>query len=109
MEFSNTYEDNNRAAAYDQLEWGGTYLLVFNWLTETLRHRTPGTRALDFGCGTGRSTRLLKALGFSAIGIDISKEMVARARQRDNAGDYRVITDGDFSSLQDQRFDLILS
>lgn len=109
MEFSNTYEDSGRAAAYDQLEWGGTYLLVFNWLTETLRQWSHGTKALDFGSGTGRSTRLLKALGFSPVGIDISEGMVSRARLRDAVGDYRVITDGDLSTVQDQRFDLILS
>ena len=29
MEFRNTYEDPRRAAAYDELEHGGTYELVF--------------------------------------------------------------------------------
>lgn len=108
-DFHNTYEDSRRAHAYDQLEWGGTYLLVYTTLPRLLNTYARGRRALDCGCGTGRSTRLLKSLGFDPIGIDISSEMVAIAQKKDPAGDYRVITDGDFSTLQPASFDLIVA
>jgi SAM-dependent methyltransferase len=107
--FRNSYEDDRRARAYDELELGGTYYLVFEKLPELLDKYAGGKRALDFGCGTGRSTRFIEGLGFDTIGIDISEEMVAVARRRDVTGDYRVIADGDFSSLKGERFDLILS
>lgn len=109
MDFYNTYEDGRRADAYDELGWGGTYLLVFDTLPGILAKYTSGRRALDFGCGTGRSTRFIKALGFKAVGIDISREMVAIARRRDSGGNYRTIDDGDFGYFRADRFDLILS
>jgi SAM-dependent methyltransferase len=109
MELKNTYADSTRAAAYDELELGGTYDLVFRNLPDLYSRYIKGHRALDFGCGTGRSARFLKALGFHVLGIDVSAEMVGFARQRDPGGDYRVIGDGDFSSLLAGEFDLVQS
>jgi len=109
MEFENTYEDARRAAAYDELEFGGTYHLAFRDLPVLLRRHVAGNRAVDFGCGTGRSTRFLQRLGFETIGLDVSREMIAIARKRDPGGDYRVIADGDFAALPRGGFDLVQS
>lgn len=109
MDFHNTYEDARRATAYDQLDWAGTYSLVLRDLPRLVREHATGHRAVDFGCGTGRSSRLLASLGYRTIGVDISAEMVEIARRRDTEGDYRVIEDGDFSSLEAGAFDLVLS
>jgi trans-aconitate methyltransferase len=109
VSFQNAYEDASRAAAYDQLEFAGTYHLAFRDLQALLSAHVTGTRAVDFGCGTGRSTRFLQRLGFATVGIDIADEMVALARGRDPHGDYRVIADGDFSGLTQGGFDLVLS
>ena len=38
-------------------------------------------KALDFGCGVGRLTRPLSARFAECVGVDISKEMVERARE----------------------------
>jgi SAM-dependent methyltransferase len=40
-----------------------------------------GNRALDLGCGTGRSTAPLLARGYSVVGCDISEAMVRQARR----------------------------
>lgn len=109
MHFKNTYEDARRASAYDELGYGGTYELVFRKMEYLLREHVSGDIAVDFGCGTGRSTRFLHQLNFRTIGIDISPAMVALARERDPLGDYRVIEDGDFSSLEAGTFDLAFS
>lgn len=109
MEFRNTYEDPRRASAYDELDLGGTYGLVFRALPGLLQQYVHGRRAVDFGCGTGRSTRFLQGLGFSTCGLDISREMVAIARRRDPVGEYLVIDDGDFSALPRGGFDLVQS
>lgn len=109
MQFANTYQDTTRAAAYDELGLGGTYDLIFRNLPSILRDHVVGDRAVDFGCGTGRSTRFLQRLGFRTVGLDVSAEMVAIAARRDPFGDYRVIDDGDFSSLAGRRLDLVLS
>jgi SAM-dependent methyltransferase len=47
-------------------------------------------RALDVGCGEGRVCRLMQALGIETVGIDPTEAMIAEARRRDPAGDYRV-------------------
>lgn len=109
MEFQNAYADARRAAAYDQLAFPGTYHLAFRDLPALLREQVAGRRAVDFGCGTGRSTRFLQGLGFATIGLDIAREMVALACGHDVDGDYRVIADGDFSGLSAGAFDLVLS
>jgi SAM-dependent methyltransferase len=109
MEFRNTYEDPRRAAAYSELELGGTYYLAFRDLPSLLCDHISGRRAVDFGCGTGRSTRFLQQHGFAVVGLDISAEMVAIARTRDPAGDYRLIADGDFAALSDGGYDLVLA
>ncbi len=109
MEFRNDYEDLGRAAAYDQLQFANTYQLAFRDLPTLYSNHVAGDRALDFGCGTGRSTRFLKHLGFDVIGVDISTEMVAVARRNDPGEDYRVIEDGGFGTLPCGTFDLIQS
>jgi SAM-dependent methyltransferase len=109
MDFKNTYEDNAYAAAYAKLEFPGTYHLAFRDLPEILRRHVAGRRALDFGCGTGRSTRFLARLGFSTVGVDIAAEMIRRAQAFDPAGDYRLVPDGDLRSLPAGTFDLVLA
>jgi SAM-dependent methyltransferase len=43
----------------------------------------PGRRTLDLGCGEGRLSRDLKALGHDVVGVDRSEAMVAAARDAD--------------------------
>lgn len=106
--FSNVYSDAARAASYATLEFPGTYYLAFRDLPALFAQHVTGTSAIDFGCGTGRSTRFLGQLGFRTIGLDISAEMVALARSRDPGGDYVVIGDGDLAPCPPASYDLAL-
>jgi SAM-dependent methyltransferase len=45
-----------------------------------LNQLRPGSRVLDFGCGTGEITRALQKAGFAACGFDISPGMLLVAR-----------------------------
>jgi SAM-dependent methyltransferase len=109
MEFENVYEDKKRAESYAKLEFPGTYYLGYRDLPEIISKYVKGKKAIDFGCGTGRSTRFLQKFGFDAIGIDISGDMIKKAKEIDPKGDYRLIQGSDFSRLEKGAYDLILS
>jgi ubiquinone/menaquinone biosynthesis C-methylase UbiE len=109
MGFRNSYEDAKRAEAYARLEFPGTYYLAYRDLPEIMREHVRGRRAIDFGCGTGRSTRFLQRLGFEVVGIDIAEDMLKKARELDPEGDYRLVEDGDLGQFEDNTYDLALS
>jgi SAM-dependent methyltransferase len=109
MDFVNCYQDRTRADAYATLEFRNTYYLAYRDLPAILHEHVRGNRALDFGCGTGRSTRFLRQLGFEVTGIDIAEDMIRKARQADSEGDYRLVPEDDFSTLPRGNFDLLLS
>jgi ubiquinone/menaquinone biosynthesis C-methylase UbiE len=109
MRFLNVYEDSRRAAAYAALEFPNTYYLAFRDLPGILAAHAPGRRAIDFGCGAGRSTRFLRRLGFEAAGIDIADDMLRKAREIDPGGDYRRTESGRLTGFADATCDLVLS
>lgn len=109
MEFTNVYEDAQRAEAYAKLEFPGTYYLAYRDLPEIIFAHVKGRKAIDFGCGTGRSTRFLQRFGFDAVGVDIAADMIKKARKRDPQGDYHLIEDGGLNQFQDNAYDLVLS
>ena len=109
MSFSNVYEDTERAEAYATLGFPGTYYLAYRDLPALIAEHVSGRRALDFGCGAGRSTRFLRGLGFEAVGVDVSRSMIERATRLDPDGAYVLIPDGDFGGFEPATFDLVLS
>ena len=109
MTFDNVYEDARRAEAYAKLEFPGTYFLAYRDLPKIITEHVRGKKALDFGCGTGRSTRFLKKLGFETVGIDISEDMLKLAKTQDKEGEYYLVKDGDLARFDREAFDLVLS
>lgn len=112
MEFCNVYQDECRAASYGELEYPGTYYLAFRDIPKLIAGSgliEEGARALDFGCGAGRSTRFLRSMGYVAVGVDISPQMLKQARIRDPEGEYRLVADGDLSMVEEEGCDLLLS
>jgi SAM-dependent methyltransferase len=67
-------------------------------------------KALDFGCGVGRLTRALARRFDSCLGLDISEEMVARAREL-NASvpgcTFRVCGHDELAAMPETSFDLV--
>jgi SAM-dependent methyltransferase len=59
---------------------------VERFLGETVE---PGRRVLDVGCGPGQLTRELDPT-VEVVGLDLSPEMIERARQGRPSGEYRV-------------------
>jgi len=107
--FGNVYEDEERARAYATLEFPGTYYLAFRDLPALIQRYNHGSRALDFGCGTGRSTRFLRDLGLNVTGADISQAMLDQARALDRLGQYHLIRANVADEFAPGSFDIILS
>lgn len=66
-------------------------------------------RALDFGCGIGRLTRSLLDHYSEAYGVDVSANMIEKARQLTPRCHFYVNESQDLSRFPDKTFDLIYS
>lgn len=96
------------ASAYADNKIDGTVLLAYRDLPRLIGNYVRGSRAVDFGCGSGKSTRFLQGLGFQVTAVDISPAQVELARVADPNGDYRLIERGTFQ-LPVENADLALS
>ncbi len=109
MEFENSWDNQVRANSYSKLEFPNSYYLAYRDIPDIVSKHVKGSKAVDFGCGAGRSTRFLKKLGFDVIGIDISEDMLNKAWELDPQGDYQIVEDGEYSHLGEGSFDLVQS
>ena len=79
-------------------------------LDTPMRARVEGRgfrRALDVGCGEGRFCRIMQRAGIRTTGIDPTEALLARARELDPDGDYRL---GRAETMEiDADFDLVVS
>ena len=107
--FENTYGNQTRAESYSKLEFPSTYYLAYRDLPRIISLHVTGNKAIDFGCGTGRSTRFLKQLGFNAIGIDNSNDMLEIAKKLDKSDDYQIVSNANYRHLGINQFDLVQS
>jgi ubiquinone/menaquinone biosynthesis C-methylase UbiE len=107
--FENSWGNQTRAESYAKLEFPNTYYLAYRDLPKIILSHITGNKAVDFGCGTGRSTRFLKKIGFDAIGIDISDDMLKIARKFDPEGNYQKVSNGHYSHLGLNKYDLVQS
>ncbi len=71
-------EDFRDPQTYDLQDEGyyDDYPLTEQWA------RALGGPLLDLACGTGRMALRMAALGYQVTGVDITPEMIARARQK---------------------------
>lgn len=109
IKFKNSWGNQTRAESYSKLEFPNTYYLAYRDLPEIIAKHVSGNKAIDFGCGTGRSSRFLKKLNFNVIGIDISKDMLEIARDLDLSGNYQLVSNGQYDHLGLNKFDLVQS
>ncbi|MFT9847002.1 class I SAM-dependent methyltransferase [Aneurinibacillus sp. REN35] len=106
---------DHSAETYD--EWCATPLGSFvdavekQIMMEALKPK-PGEKALDIGCGTGIYSLLLASKGVDVTGIDISRAMLEKAREKaEKASQPITFIDGDIHHLPfaDHTFDLAVS
>jgi SAM-dependent methyltransferase len=66
-----------------------------------------GERALDLGCGSGDFTALLAEAGAGALGADVAKAALVRARARHPALEFRLVPVEGPLPFEDSAFDLV--
>ncbi|QJW99803.1 class I SAM-dependent methyltransferase [Frigoriglobus tundricola] len=69
------------------------------------RSFTPPGRLLDLGCGTGRLCAHFAAKGFDCVGVDLSEEMLAKARTNVPPASFLQANLVELTELPDQSFD----
>jgi SAM-dependent methyltransferase len=68
----------------------------------------PGRRTLDLGCGEGRVSRDLKAMGHRVVGVDVSATMLTAAREADPSID-TCLADAARLPFADGSFDCVVA
>lgn len=107
-----TVYDEEEALKYSKisLKGEGTLYLSFRDIESILNEHFPTFRSsckvIDYGCGTGRSSRYLKSLGISDVdGFDVSEDMIQQAHHLDPIGKYEKITSAEIPA-NDSTYDL---
>jgi SAM-dependent methyltransferase len=77
------------ASIYDQNEFTKNTIKEVDFLLEELG-LSPGAAILDVGCGTGRHSIELARRGYVMTGVDLSTQMLARARESASAAKVHV-------------------
>ena len=85
---------NKIANIYAKHENVGTAYLAYKYLYSILEKYTEGSKTLDFGCGTGSSTRFLNEIGLNVSGADINDTMLSEARSHQDNIIYKKIENG---------------
>lgn len=104
--YRNNYSSS--ASIYAKHSLGGTGYLAFKYVPELIKKYCTGNNTLDYGCGSGRSTRFLRDLGLFVEGVDISDDMIKEAIKRDRTTQYTRIQSA-FLPHRDQTFNIIFS
>lgn len=105
---TNDYRDT--AARFALRGMTGTDGIVFRAFAARTQDLCAGAGpVVDIGCGSGRSTRFLRDLGFSVTGVDVCAAMIAEARRLDSSGRYVLCTADDPLPLGDASVAVVFS
>jgi len=96
-----------RAASYSNAMVGTGYL-AYRDLASLITDHVSGKKALDYGCGRGRSSFFLESLHFDVSAIDICPYMIEEAKKVQSSIDFRWVEPFK-AALTNDHFDLILS
>lgn len=101
------YSQKN-VSQYSKFKITGTSWLSFRDVPIFIKKYVKGNKALDYGCGAGRSTRFLQNLGLKTIGVDISKKFITEANNLDKKNHYFLIKSGEIPVVN-KSYDFIFS
>ncbi|WP_370617610.1 class I SAM-dependent DNA methyltransferase [Mumia sp. Pv 4-285] len=89
MSYRLSHSSHGKAAQYDRSLSSGYHHDLWTEVERPLIERvlhglrdSGATRCLDFACGTGRVTAVCEPVFATTVGVDVSDEMLSRARER---------------------------
>ena len=82
---------------------------LFPALDRNIPTASNGQTLLDLGCGTGDLYQFILEKGYGYIGIDISKDMIAEAKNRFPDADLRISSASEIYKTTKQKFDVIMA
>lgn len=104
-------------ANWYECSFGSDYMIVYrhrNWEQAELEVQRmagwlglpAGSEILDIGCGTGRHALALARLGYRVTGVDLSEQLLEKAREANGDGKIKALIHGDMRKLpvEDERF-----
>jgi len=95
------------AQKYQQTK--GKQYLLFPTLQKYLgTAKLDNASMLDVGCGNGDFYQIAEEQHFHYFGLDISEEMISRAKQEYPKGEFQVSPATHFASLYTQKFDVVV-
>ena len=96
-------------------EYGDLHHAIMDWrlgysIVKRLMCPLAGRTVLDYGCGNGRLSRLLRDRGARVTAVDISPAAIAEARQKNGQSiTYHLISSGDLSAVQYRGIEIAVS
>jgi SAM-dependent methyltransferase len=93
---------------YSKFGIEGTSWLSFRDIPFFVEKYIKGKKTLDFGCGSGRSTRFLKSLDLDVVGVDISTEYLDAACKLDPNSHY-FLSKKEYIPVVDNCYDFVFS
>lgn len=97
----------NTAKEYALADNSGTTHVVFKVISSLIKKYSIGTKALDYGCGTGCSTLFLSELGLDVEGVDICPHMLKEALNIKDIA-FKLIQSAKLPH-EDESFDMVFS
>jgi len=96
---------NKLAEEYDSLYAAQTDWRLGYSAVKELLEGVAGKKILDYGCGPGKFSRRLNALGAIVTGVDSSENATLKAREKGGNIAYRVVQNDDISFIEKESLD----
>jgi len=98
------YESRSVVSSYINMKLQNPEVMIF----VKYREYVTGKHVLDIGCGSGRTTAILKNLSGGYVGLDYSLEMVESCRKRFEGVDFLHGDVRSMSEFKDREFDCVM-
>ncbi|HJD56203.1 MAG TPA: class I SAM-dependent methyltransferase [Rickettsia endosymbiont of Pyrocoelia pectoralis] len=105
---SQDHKQEKQANLYHQIKVSASRYLSYRDIPDLLKQYVHGTKALDYGSGTGLSTQFLLEQGYEVTGVEVNSAMLEKSQKALPEIEFSLIENGVIPSSSD-KYDLIFS